>query len=121
MLKSAASKKYHHNKALKHRPTNEKDWRLMNQAKQAPDIYNKRVANMELRRLFLEGQNIRNNASEKQRLTNILNNHNVNNLQAGRYRNRIAQIDGNPANRSYLQQNPILAPIIGAQPHYAFI
>ena len=131
MLKAAVRKQMH-DKALKHKPTNEKEWRLMNQLKQAPDIYNKRVANMELRRLFLEGQNIRNNASEKQRLQAILNNHNIPNLQDGRYRraspverqileDRIAQFNRNPANRFYSQQNPIFAPIIGAQPHYTII
>ena len=120
MLKAAAAaKKHQHNKALRHRPTNEKDFRLMK--KQAPDIYNKRVANMELRRLFLEGQNIRNNASEKARLQAILDNHNVNAFLDGRYRNRITELTGNPANRSYYQRNPIFAPILGAQPHYSII
>jgi hypothetical protein len=132
MLKAAAAKKQQHDKALKHKPTNEKDWKLMNQINQAPNIYNKRVANMELRRLFLEGKNIRNNASEKQRLQGILNSHNISYLQAGRYRrpsrverqafeDRVAQLDRNPANRSYSQQNPTMAPIIGAQPHYTII
>ena len=121
MLKAAAAKKHQHNKALRHRPTNEKNFRLMNQMKKAPAIYNKRVADMELRRLFLEGQNIRNNASEKARLQAILDNHNVNAFQAGRYRNRITELTGNPANRSYYQRNPIFAPIIGAQPHYSII
>jgi hypothetical protein len=132
MLKAAAAKKQHHNKALRHKPSNEKDWRMMNQMNQAPSIYNKRVASMELRRLFMEGQNIRNNASEKQRLQSILDSHNIPHLQTGRYRrpsqveaqafqDRIVQLNRNPSNRFHSAQNPIFAPIIGAQPHYTII
>jgi hypothetical protein len=131
MLKSAAAKKYHHNKALRSRPTNEHDWRLMNQINQVPDIVNKRVANIELRRLFLEGQNVRNNTSEKMRLQNSLAHHHVTWMRDGRFRRtgaveeqafaqRVAQLDQNPAHRSYLRQNPVFQPIIGAQPHYFF-
>ena len=105
----------------------------MTQVNQAGDIWNKRVANMELRRLFLEGQAIRNNANEKQRLQTILNTNSVPQLIDGRYRfrqpsavevqafaDRVAQLDANPANRSYYQQNPIFRPIIGEQPRYMF-
>jgi len=129
MLKSAAAKKYHHNKSLKNRPTNEHDWRLMNQMKQTPDIINKRVANTELRRMFLEGQNVRNNVNEKMRLQHILANHTIPELRSGRFRrqsnveeqafrDRVQQLDANPANRSHLQQHPIFQPIIGKQPQY---
>jgi hypothetical protein len=129
MLKSAAAMKYHHNKSLKNRPTNAHDWRLMNQIKQTPDIINKRVANIELRRMFLEGQNVRNNANEKMRLQNILAHHNVPWMRSGRFRTPsnveeqafrdcVQQLDANPANRSHLQQHPIFQPIIGKQPQY---
>ena len=134
MLKSAASKKHQHHRSLKRQPRNEHEWRLMNQLKQVPDIMSKRVANMELRRLFLEWQSIRNNASEKQRLQTILPTHSVPQLIDGRYRfrqpsqveaqafaQRVAQLDANPANRSYYQQNPIFRPIIGEQPRYMFV
>ena len=118
MLKSAAAKKYHHNKSLKNRPTNEHDWRLMNQIKQTPDIINTRVDNTELRRMFLEGQNVRNNANEKTRLQTVLAHHNIPEMCSGRlrrpsnveeqaFRDRVPQLDANPANRSHLQQRPI--------------
>ena len=68
MLKSATAKKNQHDQALKRRPTNVHDWRLMNQLKQVPSIIERRIANIELRRKFLEGQSIRNNAAEKERL-----------------------------------------------------
>jgi hypothetical protein len=127
MLKSATAKKNKHDRMYRHRPTNSKEWALMNQIKQVPDIISKRIANIELRRNFLEGQNIRNNASEKMRLQNIYQNGRVPWLRDGRFRNitpverqafedRVAQIDANPANRPYIRQNPIFRPIIGAQP-----
>jgi len=89
---------------------------------------------MDLRRMFLEGQNIRNNANEKQRLQTILNTNSVPQLIDGRYNfrrpspveaqaftDRVAQLDANPANRTYSQQNPIFHPIIGDQPRYMFV
>ena len=72
MLKSATAKKNMHDRMLSHRPTNRKEWALMNKIREVPDIIAKRVASTELRRAFLEGQNARNNAAEKTRLLNIL-------------------------------------------------
>ena len=130
MLKSATAKKKHHDKALKRRPTNEHDWRLMNQLKQVPSIIERRIANIELRRKFLEGQNIRNNAAEKERLMAYRANHRVHQMLQGRARqmaqvrdqalaDRVAQLDANPANRPYYQMNPTFQqPIIGEQPRY---
>jgi hypothetical protein len=131
MLKSIAAKKYHHNSSLKRQPTNKHEWRLMNQINQVPDLINKRVANIELRRMFLEGQNARNNAGEKTRIEGILKEHRAYQLRDGRAMNlsrvqrqaledRVQQIDRNPANRSYLMRNPVLRPIIGEQPRYLF-
>jgi hypothetical protein len=127
MLKSAAAKKNMHDKMLSHRPSNRKEWALMNKIREVPDIIAKRVASIELRRAFLEGQNVRNNAAEKTRLMNILNSGRVPMLTDRQYRTnlamrdqafteRIQQIDDNPANRTYLQRNPVIRPIIGAQP-----
>ena len=127
MLKSAAAKKNMHDKMLSHRPTNRKESALMNKIREVPDIVAKRVASIELRRAFLEGQNVRNNAAEKTRLINILNSGRVPMLTDRQYRRnlairdqafneRIQQIDDNPANRTYLQRNPVIRPIIGAQP-----
>jgi hypothetical protein len=65
MLKAAASQRYKHDKALKHKPSNMKDWQHANQLKKLPDIISKRIANMELRRQFLEGQNIRNRSQRE--------------------------------------------------------
>jgi len=125
MLKQAASKKSH-----KKHPTSDRDWKCLNQLRQTPDIIEKRVANIEMRRKFLEGQNIRNNASEKQKLMNYRIHHNVDQMLQGRARDlarvrdqaladRIAQIDANPSNRSYMQMNPMFAqPLIGEQPRY---
>ena len=134
MLKAAASKKHQHHRSLKRHPTNEHDFRLRNQIHQAPDIINRRIANMDLRRMFLEGQNIRNNANEKERLQTILNTNSVPQLIDGRYRfrrpshvetqaftDRVTQIDANPANRAFSQQNPVLRPVIGDQPRYMFV
>ena len=130
MLKSATAKKNAHHKALKHRPTNEHDWRLMNQLKQVPSIIARRIANIELRRKFLEGQNIRNNAYEKERLMGYRAEHRVDHMLQGRCRqiaqvrdqalaDRVAQLDANPANRPYMQQNPTFRqPIIGEQARY---
>ena len=134
MIKSAASKKHHHHRSLKRHPTNEHDFRLRNQIHQVPDIINKRIANKNIRRMFLEGQNMRNNANEKQRLQTILNTNSVPQLSDGRYNfrrptqveaqaftDRVAQIDANPANRPFSHQNPVLRPIIGDQPRYVFV
>jgi len=127
MLKSAAAKKYKHDKMLRNRPTNRKEWALMNQLQQVPDIISRRIANIEFRRPFLEGQNIRNNANEKYRLQNIMQVRRVPHLRDGQFRattnveqqafaDRIAQLDANPANRPFIRQNPIFRPIIGPQP-----
>jgi len=129
MLKSAAAKKQAHDEALNRRPTNEHDWRLMNQIRQAPNIIERRIASIELRRKFLEGQNIRNNANEKERLMAYRANHHVDQMLQGRAREiaqvkdqalaeRVAQLDANPANRTYMQRNPTFRPIIGEQPRY---
>jgi len=128
MLKAAAaatgSKKH------KRKMTSDKYFNYQNQLKQVPDIIERRVASIEMRRKFLEGQNIRNNASEKQRLINYRANHQADHLLAGRPRqlarvrdqaiaDRVAQLDANPANRPYLQMNPIFErPLIGEQPRY---
>ena len=127
MLKTAAaftSKKGKHKRKI----TNEKYWSHQNQLKQVPDIIERRVASIEMRRKFLEGQNIRNNASEKQMLMNYRAHHNVDPLLRGRARHlaqvrnqaladRVAQIDENPANRPYMQMNPMFRqPLIGDQP-----
>jgi hypothetical protein len=128
MLKSAAGKKSKH--SSKRKISNEKEFSLMNQLKQVPDIIERRVASIELRRKFLEGQNIRNNASEKQRLMNYRLNHRADLMLGGRagqlarvrdqaLADRVAQLDENPANRPFLQQNPIFRqPLIGEQPRY---
>ena len=120
MLKAAASQRYKHDKALKHKPSNMKDWQHANQLKKLPDIISKRVANMKLRRQFLEGQSIRNRANEKMRLQNHLLNHNVPGLMAERFRARVRELDENPSNRAFIEQHPIMQPIIGRQPSYYF-
>jgi phage terminase Nu1 subunit (DNA packaging protein) len=132
MLKSAAAKKKRHDSNERKRPTNQHEWRIKNQVKQAPELIKNRIASMELRRAFLEGQNIRNNASEKMRLQGILQQNRVPTLLDGRYRHlhpeevaalqqRITHLDNNPGNKSYLTHNPVFPePIIGAQPHYYF-
>ena len=128
MLKAAAattgSKKH------KRKMTSDKYFNYQNQLKQVPDIIERRVASIEMRRKFLEGQNIRNNASEKQRLINYRENHQSDRLLDGRARqlarvrdqaiaDRVAQLDANPANRPYVQMNPIFErPLIGEQPRY---
>jgi len=128
MLTAAAAKKGKH--SSKRKITNEKYWSHQNQLKQVLDIIERRVASIEMRRKFLEGQNIRNNASEKQKLMNYRIHHNVDQMLQGRARDlarvrdqaladRIAQIDANPSNRSYMQMNPMFAqPLIGEQPRY---
>ena len=128
MLKSAAAKKSKH--SSKRKITMEKEFSHMNQLKQVPDIMERRVASIEMRRTLLEGQNIRNNASEKTRLMNFRANHNADTIGFGRAAglarvvhqavdDRIAQIDANPANRPYMQQHPLFAQqLIGEQPRY---
>ena len=125
MLKQAAAKK-----SNKRHPTSDRHFKYLNQLKQVPDIIEKRVANIEMRRKFLEGQNIRNNASEKQKLMNYREHHRVDQMLHARARNlaqvrdqaladRVAQIDANPTNRSYMQMNPMFRqPLIGEQPRY---
>ena len=121
MLKAAASQRYKHDKALKHKPSNMKDWQHANQLKKLPDIISKRIANMELRRQFLEGQSIRNRANEKMRLqNNLLEHHRVPDLMAQRFRARVRELDENPANRAFIEQHRIMQPIIGRQPSYYF-
>jgi len=132
MLQSAAAKNYRRNYNLKRRPTNEHEWRIMNQVKQAPQLIQNRIASTELRRTFLEGQNVRNNESEKRRLQGMLDQSRYNALNRGRFQlrprdaaalqARIAHIDENPANRDFNHMNPAFArPIIGAQPRYHFV
>jgi len=117
MLKSAAAKKRRHDSNERKRPTNQHEWRIINQVKQAPELINNRIASMELRRAFLEGQNVRNNAGEKQRLQAILAQNRVPTLLDGRYRHltqheieelegRIAHLNRNPGNKSYLTHTP---------------
>jgi hypothetical protein len=132
MIASYKAHKKKHDNSLKRHPTMKHEQRIMNQVNDVPDIINKRVANMELRRLFLEGQNIRNSASEKQRLNSILAEHSVPMLPGGRFRpglnnvmqqalaDRVTQLDDNPANRPFVKQHPTFRPIIGEQPRFMF-
>lgn len=132
MLKSAAAKKRRHDSIERKRPTNQREWKIMNQVNQAPEIIKNRIANMELRRAFLEGQNIRNSESEKMRLRGILERSRVPTLMAGRFRGlhpqeraamlgRIMHLDNNPGNRPYIAQHPAFTnPIIGSQPRLYF-
>ena len=128
MLKSAAAKKSKH--TSKRDMTMDTEFSYMSQLKQVPDIMERRVASIEMRRKFLEGQNIRNNASEKTRLMNYRLNHNADVMLGGRAAQLaqvthqaldriIAQIDANPANRPYMQQHPLFGQqLIGDQPRY---
>lgn len=125
MLKAAAAGKKH-----KRKMTSDKYFNYQNQLKQVPDIMERRVASIEMRRKFLEGQNIRNNSSEKQRLINYRENHQADRLLGGRagqlarvrdqaIADRVAQLDANPGNRPYMQMNPMFdRPLIGEQPRY---
>jgi len=126
MLKAAAAAGKKHKRKM----TSDKYFNYQNQLKQAPDIMERRVASIEMRRKFLEGQNIRNNSSEKQRLINYRENHQADNFLTGRARHlarvrdqaiadRVAQLDANPGNRPYMQMNPMFdRPLIGEQPRY---
>ena len=130
--KECSSKEKQHDINERKRPNNQREWKIKNMIKQAPEIINNRIASMELRRAFLEGQSIRNNASEKMRLQGILQQNRVPSLLDGRYRHlqpsevaalqqRIAHLDSNPGNKSYLTHSPVFnEPIIGAQPKYYF-
>ena len=126
MLKAAAGGKKHKRKMM----SNDKYFKYQNQLKQVPDIIERRVASIEMRRRFLEAQNIRNNANEKQRLINYREAHQADRLLGGRagqlarvrdqaIADRVAQLDANPGNRPYIQMNPMFdRPLIGEQPRY---
>ena len=132
MFKSNPHKSLH-DKMLSRKPSNRKDWQLKNQWMQSPELLKNRIASLELRRQFLEGQNKRNNENEKMRLFNIRANYSIPWLNAGRYRplaqneialitNRMVELKRNPANRPLLDQKDrqLLDPIIGNQPTYFF-